>query len=129
MSTVPLRRELHSGPLGVIWGVELGDGSCPAEAFLMGLELRARAQFKARFERVGEVGNLRAPEMGHYLDAPGKPPIYQIKAECGPGYRLYVVRKGMDWYATHGCKKPKDRKVAAQAVKARGIYATGGGSE
>lgn len=129
MSTVPSAEQVQRGPAGTVWAVRTEEGRCPALEFLAGLELRARAQFKARFERMCAVGSLRTPEMGHFLDAPGKPKIFEIKAEHGPGFRLYAVRVGANWYLTHGCKKPKDSRVPREAHEARRIFAVGGGSD
>jgi putative component of toxin-antitoxin plasmid stabilization module len=84
-------------------------------------------QFKARFEAIAAVGTLRTPEMGRWIEGSGKPKIFEIKVDHGPGYRLYAIRHGKDWFVTHGSKKPKDRRVAHEAERARDIYGTGGG--
>lgn len=130
MSKVPSCKELlPAGPKGAIWAVELEGGSCPAEDFLKSLERRAQAQFMARFEALSQTGTLRTPDFMRVLQVPGSPKVYEIKVNHGPGWRLYLIRLGTSWYATHGCKKPKDRKVAKEAEKARDVFATGGGSE
>lgn len=48
--------------------------------------------------------------------------VHEIKVPSGPGYRLYVIRSGPDWLATHGSKKPRKSKVCAEASRAREIH-------
>lgn len=130
MSKAPSCGEpLQGGPRGTIWAVELKDGACPADDFLKSLETRARAQFKARFEALSQTGTLRTPDFMRVLQVTGSPKVYEIKVDHGPGWRLYLIRLGTSWYATHGCKKPKDRTVAKEAEKSRVVFAKGGGSE
>lgn len=99
--------------------VELADGTSPALEFLSGLRPRAQAQFKAALERLTGVGWLRSPETMRQLEVPGEPKVHEIKAHDGPGYRLYVVRQGTTWIATHGCRKPSDKRVPAEVARAR----------
>lgn len=130
MSKVPLCRELFpEGPHAAIRAVETKDGTCPAEDFLKSLEVRAQAKFWARFEVLSQTGTLRTPDFMRVLQVPGSPRVYEVKVDHGPGWRLYLIRQGVTWYATHGSKKPKDRKVADEVKKARDIFATGGGSD
>lgn len=112
-------RILEQGERGQVVGVELPDGTCPAEAFLAGLGERPQAQFKAALERLTQVGWLRSPDVMRDLEVPGEPKIWEIKVHYGPGYRLYVVRRQTDWIATHGGTKPKNKRVAAEAKRAR----------
>lgn len=114
-------RILEHGDHGQVVGCELHDGSCPAEEFPAGLETRPQAQFKAALERLTQVGWLRNPELMRELQVPGEPPIWEIKAHAGRGFRLYVVRRQTDWIATHGGPKPPDRRVPAQVRRARTI--------
>lgn len=72
--------------------------------------------------RLAEVGWLRSPEFMRRLQVPGEPPVEEIKAHSGPGYRLYVIKEGINWVATHGRKKPKDRRVKREAERSRQIY-------
>jgi len=83
---------------------------------------RARAQFRAALERLGDTGTLRNPDVLRRIQAEGEPPVYEVKAHDGPGWRLYGVPVGDTWYFTHGRKKPKDNAVSAEAKKARRIY-------
>jgi putative component of toxin-antitoxin plasmid stabilization module len=53
----------------------------------------------------------------------GQPEVWEFKAHDGPGWRLYAIRWRGDWVVTHGRKKPPDRRVAAEAAKARMLYA------
>lgn len=130
MSKVPSCRELFpAGPRGSIWAVELEGGSCPAEDFLKSLDTRARAQFRARFEALSQTGTLRNPDFMRVLRVPGSPKVSEIKVDHGPGWRLYLIRLGTSWFATHGSKKPKERKVAKEVERSRVVFARGGGSE
>ena len=100
----------------------IGDGgTCDADVFLGKLDVRAQVKFQARFERLTEIGYLRSPDEMRNLQVPGQPDVHEIKVHYGPGYRLYIIRLGIDWMATHGCEKPKNRHVPAQAEKARDI--------
>lgn len=102
--------------------MRVASGECPAEDFLAGLDSQAQTQFKARFEQLTSVGYLRNPDQYRRLEVKGEPMVYEIKAHCGPGWRLYVVQVGKTWIATHGCQKPKDRRVPNEVEKARKIF-------
>lgn|GEM_PF-2123461 len=113
---------LASGAKGVIVGVRLPSGRCPARDFLESLDNQAQAQFKARFERLTSVGFLRNPESIRPLEVPGAPKVWEIKAPAGPGWRLYVIREQTTWVATHGKAKPPNKKVSGEARRARNIF-------
>jgi putative component of toxin-antitoxin plasmid stabilization module len=114
--------ELQRGPAAAIIGIVMGDGTCPSEEFLSGLNDQAQTQFKARFERLTTVGHLINPDQMRLLQVDGQPRVWEIKAHCGPGWRLYVVQEGRCWVATHGTKKVSDKKVPKEVAKARKIY-------
>lgn len=94
----------------------------PALAFLESLPDRAKAQFKARFEQIVEVGSLRTPEQFRVIRDEGHPAVGEIKAPFGPGYRLYAVREGTTWCLLTGAVKPSDRQVIGNAAEARRMY-------
>jgi putative component of toxin-antitoxin plasmid stabilization module len=98
------------------------DGTCPSEVFLTKLGAPEQTAFRARLERLTTVGYLRSPEQFRRLNVPGEPSVSEIKVDKGPGWRLYVVTITGEWVATHGGKKPKDKRVPAEADKARQIF-------
>jgi putative component of toxin-antitoxin plasmid stabilization module len=116
---------LQTGSRSRVLGIRRSDRTCPAEQFLAELEPRAQAEFKARLERLTEAGWLKSPNLMRRLEVPGAPPVYEVKAHSGPGWRLYVIKRGVDWVATHGRRKPSDRKVRQEAERAREIYGEG----
>lgn len=59
----------------------------------------------------------------HPVECKGDPVVHEIKVHHGPGYRLYVIRHGRDWIATHGRKKPRDKHVCKEAKRAREAFA------
>jgi putative component of toxin-antitoxin plasmid stabilization module len=122
MSNVDRDVELARGQWGVVFGVIRLDGSCPARAFLQGLDVRAQTQFQARFERMTSVGHLVSPDQYRQLQVDGIPVVFEIKVHSGPGWRLYVVPVRRDWIATHGRRKPKDKAVKSEVMKARSIF-------
>lgn len=103
-------------------GVVLANGTCPAEEFLAGLDARALAQIDARLGRLTEVGWLRSPDLFRELKVAGQPKVWEVKAHAGRGHRLYLIRHGTDWIATHGGPKPPDRRVTAEVRRSRDIY-------
>lgn len=103
-------------------GVELPNGTCPAEEFLAGLDTRPQAKFKALLERLTVVGWLRSPELFRDLEVAGEPKVWEVKAHTSPGFRLYLIRSGSDWLATHGGPKPSDRRLKVEVRRARTIY-------
>lgn len=115
-------RVLYTGRKLTIYAVVGPTGRCEAEVWLETLVDRAKAQFMARFERLAEIGFLRSPEEMRELQCGSGEKVHEIKVPFGPGYRLYVIRTGRDWLATHGTKKPREAKVCAEATRAREIF-------
>lgn len=117
------RREelIRSGIKAAVVAVVRVDGSCPAREFLD--EVRV-AQLETRIEFLCATGTLKTPEYFRRLDVDDKkPPVWEIKADKGPGYRLYGVRLGPKLVLTHGTTKKKGTKaVQAEVVKARVIF-------
>ncbi|MFI5503472.1 hypothetical protein ACIA5E_30825 [Nocardia asteroides] len=111
---------IYEGRALTVYGVVLRGRGCLAADWLAGLPLQPQVQFRARLDRLTEVGFLRSPEEMRALKCDGQPPVHEIKARSG--HRLYLVRSKQDWVATHGAVKPADRKVCAQAERARGIW-------
>lgn len=98
-------------------------GGAPALEYLEELDAAAQAAFKGRFEHLCAQGWLRAPEYMRLLATDEKPPkVWEIKVDKGPGHRLYVVRHGVDWAATHGGIKPKPKLVRAEVTRARAFF-------
>jgi putative component of toxin-antitoxin plasmid stabilization module len=111
------RLVLLSGDKLTLYAI-IDQGVCHADEWLRGLCDQAQAQFRARFERLTTVGYLRSPQEWRHLGSG----VHEIKVRAGPGYRLYVVQQQRDWVATHGRKKPSDRKVPKEVSKARQIF-------
>ncbi|MFD7843597.1 hypothetical protein ACFV4K_11780 [Nocardia sp. NPDC059764] len=110
---------LYEGAALTLYGL-VKDEVCEASRWLAGCDKRTKAQFAARFERLTTVGYLRSPEEMRQLQCTVEPPVSEIKTQSG--HRLYVIRHNKDWVATHGEKKPSDRKVCDQAKKAIKIW-------
>lgn len=106
-----------------IWGVRGSDGVCGAEVFIIGLPVGARLDFRKIMDRLVTVGRITNTEVFRRLQSPGRPPVWEMKSFEGPGYRLYCIQEGTDWWVTHGSKKPKDRRVGNEVARARDIFA------
>jgi putative component of toxin-antitoxin plasmid stabilization module len=109
-----------------ILAARLNDGTCPALEFLDELGPRPRAQFRALLERMADEGKILGEERFRKLEGrtpQGQPEVWEFKAHDGPGWRLYAVRFQGNWLVTHGGRKPRDRRVAAEAARARRICA------
>ncbi len=118
------RKPLQAGPALTLYAILDEDGVCCAEVWLAGLPTRVGGQFQTSFERLTQIGYLMGEERMHPLKCPGTPGVQEIKVHVSPGYRLYVIREGRDWVATHGRKKPKDKRVCEEAKKARTAFAS-----
>ncbi|MFF0490814.1 hypothetical protein ACFYTQ_17480 [Nocardia sp. NPDC004068] len=110
---------LHDGRTLTLFGAVIG-GACRARDWLASCDERTKAQFYVRFERLTTIGYLRSPEEMRRLHCPVSPSVSEIKTRSG--HRLYVIREGNDWIATHGARKPPDRKVCEQAARAIEIW-------
>lgn len=115
---------LQSGAACTLYAVGTPGGESEARNFLASLDQIPQVQFQARFERLTAIGYLRSPDEMRELHIAGQPPVHEIKTRSG--YRLYVIRKGSNWIATHGAKKPKDKQVGKQVQRARDIYGKAG---
>lgn len=113
---------LEAGARHRVLAIVTSEDLCPADDFLASLRDRAQAQFKARFEAYAAVGHLRAPEFYRVLRPAGEPTVAEIKIHDGPGYRLYVIRQGLNLVATHGGAKPKKNRVSREVELARAMY-------
>lgn len=91
---------------------------CDVSVWLESLDDAAQTAFRGRFEHLCDVGRLRSPGSWRALDKG----VFEVKVHAGPGYRLYMLRDGSDFTATHGREKPKDRKVPAEVEKAKRIF-------
>jgi hypothetical protein len=69
----------------------------------------------------GYIANIQA---FRFLQVEGTLRVGEMKADDGPGYRLYCIPEGRNWWATHGRKRPpSNRQVAGEADRARRIFA------
>lgn len=109
--------------------VRLLDGSLPAFHFLEGIEPRARQAFKTLFQRQFAMGVLLSQERLRLLDSKD-PHVAEWKVHSPRPLRLYGIRQGSVWYATHGSTKPGEiRGVKRQVKRARTIFGEGSDDE
>jgi putative addiction module killer protein len=53
-------------------------------------DVRGRARIQARLDRLAESG--------HFGDAkPVGEGVSELRIDCGPGYRVYLTRRGREW--------------------------------
>ncbi len=112
------RRIIFEGEALTLYAVETKEGVCEVEEWLDGLDDIAFAGFEARFAHLCTIGHLRANGQWRFLDEA----VFEIKVHAGPGYRLYMLRDGKDFTATHGRKRPDDSKVKREIKKAVKIF-------
>ena len=115
-------RILQKGQQATVYALETVAGDSPAHDFLGGLDVNGQTGFKSRLEVLASQGYLRSPEYMRELSTSGRPKVFEIKVDKGPGYRLYVIRHHRNWVATHGGTKPKKRSVAVEADLARRLF-------
>jgi len=111
---------VYEGSALNVYGAVNTDDECPVVDWLASLDNRSQAQFISRFKRLTTIGFLRSPEEMRILQCPGEPPVHEIKVRTG--HRMYVVKNEPDWVATHGAKKPPDRRVCKEAQHAREVW-------
>ena len=107
------RRIIGEGRALTLYAVATEE-SCEVYNWLESLDTAAQTAFRSRFEHLCDQGHLRSPEAWRSLDKG----VFEVKVHCGPGYRLYLLRDGKNFIATHGRIKPKDSKVKAEVKKA-----------
>lgn len=118
--TARKERLLKRGEKASVVAVVRSDGRCPADEFLEEVQV---AQFASRIEAFCAIGRLRSPElMNKASSGKDRPVVWEIKADKGPGYRLYGVRVGSKFVATHGSPKRKGRELAREVDLARTIF-------
>jgi hypothetical protein len=114
---------LARGTTLTVYGVRRANGTCPSLEFLCALGDRPRAQLTVLLERMASDGRILGEERFRKLRVEGQPEVWEFKAHDGPGWRLYAIAAGRDWYATHGGKKPhRQQRVRAEARRARAIF-------
>lgn len=79
---------------------------------------------KARLDMLANKGFLKVPENFRRLEGSGSSVVYEIK-HVPHNLRLYVLKRGNTYYATHGSLKPKRRQVATEVARAQKIYREG----
>lgn len=105
-----------------VYGVRLRSGKCPALEFLEEVPTNAAAEFRKLMDRLLTQGTIRNSQRFRMLKVEGSPRVYEFKTHQSPGFRLYCVKQGTDWFATHGDEKPKDNRVKDHVIRARTIY-------
>lgn len=102
-------------------------GTDLAVEFINSLDDRDAAIFRRYFQYLHQGARIKSPyNMRHISQVAdrtgGGAEVHELKIHRNGGLRLYVVKFGDRWYATHGRKKPKDSKVPAEARKALAIF-------
>jgi putative component of toxin-antitoxin plasmid stabilization module len=103
-------------------GVVLESGACPTLDFLNDLSPKASTKMKATIEKLIQDGQITNREIFRKLQIDGQPAVWEMKVHEGPGYRLFCIQSGTDWYATHGCRKPSDRRLPFEVGAARKCF-------
>lgn len=126
-ATGPL--ELYAGSHGKVMAVRLPNGSLPALDFLNSLPPRAQESFKALFARQLDSGHLLTDTRFRWIEdgKKKKPDVCEWKVHNPRALRLFGIREGSTWYATHGSNKPGEvRGIKRASERARTIFAEGG---
>lgn len=122
--------ELYAGAHGKVMAVRLVDGSLPALDFLKSLPESAQVTFRVLFARQLDHGVLLAKERFRMLTTDTKDPrVYEWKVHSPKAWRLYGIKDGTTWYATHGAPKPGDKGVKREVKRARTIFEEGSDDE
>lgn len=97
------------------------NGRSEAEEFIAALPLRFQARYQRYFEWLRDGHRIKSPEnQRHLKSVPEKGlTVEELKVDK---YRLYVIRDGARWCATHGRKKPNDNRVPTEIGLALAIY-------
>jgi hypothetical protein len=120
--------ELYAGAHGKVMAVRLTDGSLPALDFLNSIDPRAQATFRTLFQRQFAMGVLLSKERFRFLDHE-TPQVAEWKVHSPRALRLFGIRQGSTWYATHGSVKPGERGVKREVKRARTIFGEGSDDE
>ena len=117
--------ELYAGTRGKVMAVRLTNGSLPALDFLSSLPPRAQEAFKVLFSRQCDSGQLLSDTRFRWIeDGKKKPDVCEWKVHSPSALRLFGIREGGIWYATHGRDKPGEvREIKREAKRARTIFA------
>lgn len=104
-------------------GLEFEDGASPAREFIDALPDNQKAKFQRYFERLRDHQRIASPENMRHLksDTLGNE-VHELKTHADGGRRLYLVKSGVRWHATHGRRKPKDNKVNSEIGKAFELF-------
>lgn len=97
----------------VVWTAD-DSGRMHGKDYYENLGYKERAKFVARFERLGNEGEIRNEEQFRHEDAG----IYAIKI---PRHRLLCFFDLRDVVITHGFKKQKDKLPRKELTKAQRI--------
>ncbi|MDJ0355597.1 hypothetical protein [Paenarthrobacter sp. PH39-S1] len=95
-------------------------GRCDSVEFIRSLQTRFQARYQRYLEYLRDGTPIKSPEHFRALqrEADGLV-VAELKVDK---YRLYVVNRGIYWYATHGREKPKNNRVIVEINKALEIY-------
>ena len=96
------------------------NGGCDAKDFIQGLDKQFRARYQRYLQRLRDGIGIQAPQKIRRLSQSGTEPlVYELKVDK---YRLYVVKFGGRWFATHGREKPKNNQVKNEIEKSIAIF-------
>lgn len=88
--------------------------------FIRMLDPRYQARYQHYLGYLRDGIPIKTPQNFRRVSPAGsKPAVFEIKVDK---YRLYLVRSGSRWYATHGREKPKDNQVNRESDKALTIF-------
>ncbi|MFN8507384.1 MAG: type II toxin-antitoxin system RelE/ParE family toxin [Dehalococcoidia bacterium] len=107
----------------VVYALVEGDGACPFEEFLAGLDIGPRRSLVQRIVTHANVGPLRNEQQSRRLSSE----IWEFKVPAGPGYRVaYFYAGARRTILTHGWRKVHDprREIAkAEAMRSQWLLA------
>jgi len=97
-----------------------------ADEFLRTLNAASKAKFQRYLEYLRDGHRIKSPENMRHINVADPmnkgAEVHELKVHRDGGLRLYIVRYGGRWYATHGTKKVKDSAVPREAQKAFHIF-------
>lgn len=114
-------RPVFEDEAGNVVAAVQANGRSKAEEFVHSLPIKFQARYQRYFEWLRDGHRIKSPEnQRHLRTVPDRGlHVEELKVDK---YRLYIVRDGARWCATHGRKKPSDSRVSAEIEIALDIY-------
>lgn len=104
------------------------NGKDEADEFLRTISTADQAKFDRYLRYLRDGHHVRSPENMRHIKGVTDPAqkgaeVHELKVHRNGGLRLYLVKFGDRWYATHGVmKKPSDKDVPKHAKRAFAIF-------